>query len=102
VILVALAPLSGIGFALFQVGVVTYVARSAPPGARATAQAVFSGTAFSLGNIAGATLGGQLGGMVGLGRLFGVAALGALIAAIVIWWAIVPTRRVPASRLADT
>ena len=92
VILVALTPLSGVGFALFQVGMVTYVARSAPPGMRATAQALFSGTAFSLGSIAGSTLGGQLAGMVGLGRLFGFAAVGALIAAVVIWWAIVPTR----------
>jgi len=101
VILVALTPLSGVGFALFQVGVVTYVARSAPTGVRATAQALFSGTAFSLGSIAGSTLGGQLAGLVGLGRLFGVAALGALIAAGVIWWAIVPTRGQVESRLAD-
>lgn len=101
VVLVALTPLSGIGFALFQVGVVTYVARSAPPGVRATAQALFSGTAFSLGNIAGSTFGGQLAGMLGLARLFGVAALGALIAAIVIWWAIVPTRQQPERQAAE-
>jgi predicted MFS family arabinose efflux permease len=93
VILVALTPLSGVGFALFQVGVVTYVARSSPPGVRATAQALFSGTAFSLGSIAGSTLGGQLAGAVGLARLFGIAAVGALIAAVVIWWAIVPPQR---------
>jgi MFS transporter, PPP family, 3-phenylpropionic acid transporter len=101
VILVALTPLSGVGFALFQVGVVTYVARSAPPGVRATAQALFSGTAFSLGSIAGSTLGGQLAGMFGLGRLFGVAALAALIAAGVIWGAIVPARGQVESPLAD-
>jgi MFS transporter, PPP family, 3-phenylpropionic acid transporter len=100
-ILVALAPISGVGFALFQVGVVTYVARSAPTGVRATAQALFSGTAFSLGSIAGSTLGGQLAGAVGLGRLFGLAALGALIAAVVIWWAIIPTRRQLEDQLAD-
>src|SRR5205814_9779355 len=43
--IVALSVLSGVGFAVFSVGSVTYVAAHAPPRLRAAAQGVFTGTA---------------------------------------------------------
>lgn len=80
----AVAPLGGVGFAFFYVGTVTYVARQAPPRLQATAQGIFTGTAFSVGTIVGATLGGQLGAVLSLRGLFGACAVGTALAAIVI------------------
>jgi PPP family 3-phenylpropionic acid transporter len=77
-------PLGGVGFAFFYVGTVTYVARSAPPRLQATAQGIYSGTAFSVGTIIGSTIGGQLGAALGLRTLFGLCAVGAALAAVVI------------------
>ena len=80
----AVAPLGGVGYAFFYVGTVTYVARNAPARLQATAQGIFSGTAFSVGTILGSTLGGQLGALLGLRGLFGVGAVGTVLAAAVI------------------
>ena len=77
-------PLGGVGFAFFYVGTVTYVARSTPPRLQATAQGIYSGTAFSVGTILGSTIGGQVGAALGLRALFGVCAVGAALAAVVI------------------
>jgi PPP family 3-phenylpropionic acid transporter len=86
-------PLGGVGFAFFYVGTVTYVARSAPPRLQATAQGIYSGTAFSVGTILGSTIGGQLGAAVGLRALFGVCAVGAALAAVVIGAAVMRAAR---------
>jgi MFS transporter, PPP family, 3-phenylpropionic acid transporter len=80
----AVAPLGGVGYAFFYVGTVTYVSRHAPARLQATAQGLFSGTAFSVGTILGSTLGGQLGSLLGLRGLFGVCAVGTALAAVVI------------------
>ena len=80
----AVAPLGGVGYALFYVGTVTFVSRNAPARLQATAQGIFSGTAFSVGTILGSTIGGQLAGLLGLRGLFGVCAVGAALAAVVI------------------
>jgi PPP family 3-phenylpropionic acid transporter len=79
-----MVPLGGVGFAFFYVGTVTYVARTAPPRLQATAQGIYSGTAFSVGTILGSTIGGQVGAALGLRTLFGVCAMGAALAAVVI------------------
>lgn len=80
----AVSPLGGVGYAFFYVGTVTFVSRNAPARLQATAQGIFSGTAFAVGTILGSTLGGQLAGLLGLRGLFGVCAIGAAIAAVVI------------------
>jgi PPP family 3-phenylpropionic acid transporter len=106
ILIVAAAPIGGIGFAFFYVGTVSYVAQAVPPSIRATAQGMFSGTAFNLGSILGAVLAGQIGAALGLRGLFGVAAAGTILAALVVWRAIVSSggsARDEASRLgADT
>jgi PPP family 3-phenylpropionic acid transporter len=80
----AVAPLGGVGYAFFYVGTVTFVSRNAPARLQATAQGIFSGTAFSVGTILGSTVGGQLAGLLGLRGLFGVCAVGAALAAVII------------------
>jgi PPP family 3-phenylpropionic acid transporter len=83
-LLLAIQPLAGVGFALFYVGTVTYVSREAPARLQATAQGIFSGTAFSVGSIVGATIGGQLGGALTLRGLFLACAVASGIAALVV------------------
>jgi PPP family 3-phenylpropionic acid transporter len=86
---VAIAPLGGVGYALFYVGTVTYVSRAVPPSVQATAQGVFSGTAFAMGAILGSVLGGQVAAALTIPGMFGVAAgttlVGALIVARATW-----------------
>ena len=83
-VLLLVAPLGGVGFAFFFVGTVTYVARVAPTRLQATAQGIYSGTAFSIGTILGSTIGGQVGAAFGLRALFGICAVAAVAAALVI------------------
>ncbi|HVL54741.1 MAG TPA: MFS transporter [Vitreimonas sp.] len=87
-LLLAVAPLGGIGFGLFYVATVGYVARAVPSGVQATAQGVFSGTAFSTGSILGSLIGGQLASAVGLPVLFGVSGIVTGLAGLLVWWAI--------------
>jgi len=96
-LVVAAAPIGGVGFAFFYVGTVSYVARAAPPSVRATAQGMFSGTAFNVGTIFGAVLAGQIGAALTLRGLFVVAAVGTILAALVVWRAVVSGRRTAAA-----
>ena len=84
---VAIAPLGGFGYALFYVGTVTYVSRAVPSTVQATAQGIFSGTAFSLGTILGSVVGGQLAAMLSIAGMFGVAAAATVVAGLVVLWA---------------
>jgi MFS transporter, PPP family, 3-phenylpropionic acid transporter len=84
---IAIAPLGGIGYGLFYVGTVTYVSRAVPPTVQATAQGVFSGTAFSIGTILGSILGGQLAAALTIPGLFGVAAGATVAATVIVFWA---------------
>ena len=81
---VAIAPLGGVAYALFYVGTVTYVARSVPPSVQATAQGIFTGTAFSMGTILGSALGGQIAAAITIPGLFGVSAIATVVAALVV------------------
>jgi PPP family 3-phenylpropionic acid transporter len=81
---VALAPLGGVAFALFYVGTVTYVAQAVPPSVQATAQGVFSGTAFAMGGILGSVLGGQIAAALTIQGMFGVAAVATLGGAFIV------------------
>jgi len=75
--------LQGISFTAFLVGGVTYIARLAPAGLGATAQAIFSSTTFGLGAFAGSLLGGFLYDQVGLARMFLMNSVIALAACLV-------------------
>lgn len=81
---VAIAPLSGVGYALFYVGTVTYIARAVPPSVQATAQGVFSGTSMALGAILGAVLGGQVAAVLTIPGMFAVAAASTLVGALIV------------------
>jgi MFS transporter, PPP family, 3-phenylpropionic acid transporter len=84
---VAIAPLGGIGFALFYVGTVTYVSRAVPASVQATAQGLFSGTAFSIGSILGSIIGGQLAAALTISGMFMVSAVGTALGAGIVLWA---------------
>lgn len=84
---VAIAPLGGIGFALFYVGTVTYVSRAVAPTIQATAQGLFSGTAFSVGTILGSVAGGQLAAALTIPGMFLVSAVGTAAGAAIVLWA---------------
>ena len=84
---VVIAPLGGIGFALFYVGTVTYVSRAVPPSVQATAQGLFSGTAFSIGTILGSIIGGQLAAALTIPGMFMISAIGTAVGAGIVLWA---------------
>ena len=81
---VAIAPLGGVGYALFYVGTVTYVARAVPPSVQATAQGIFTGTAFAMGAILGSVLGGQIAAALTIPGMFGVSAVATVVGALVV------------------
>jgi MFS family permease len=82
------APLGGVGFALFYVGIVTVVAKSVPAEVQATAQGVYSGMTFSLGAVVGAVLGGAAAPLLGLPGMFGAAAVAGVAGALIVGWAV--------------
>jgi len=98
---VAASPLAGIGFAFFYVGTVTWVARNLPRRMQATSQSVFTGTTVSIGAIGGSIVGGLIAGALSLAVLFGVAAVGHGLGAIVVWRAIGRSRPVADVALAS-
>jgi len=63
---------------------VTYVARAVPPSVQATAQGLFSGTAFAMGAILGSVLGGQVAAVLTIPGMFGVSAGATLIGAVIV------------------
>jgi PPP family 3-phenylpropionic acid transporter len=81
---VLVAPLGGIGFALFYVGIVGVVARAVPAGSQATAQGLFTGMSFSLGLVVGSVAGGVVAPVVGLSGLFAASAVATALGAIVV------------------
>ena len=91
-VIVAVAPLGGIGFALFHVGTISYVARAVRLEVQTTALGLFTGTGFLLGQILGALVGGQLAGPLGLQGLFAAAAFATLGAAGLVWFAVASAR----------
>lgn len=82
---VLIAPLGGVAYGLFYVGTVTYVSRAVPADVQATAQGIFTGTAFSMGTILGSVVGGQLASLLTIPGMFGVAAVATLAGAGTIW-----------------
>jgi PPP family 3-phenylpropionic acid transporter len=85
---VGVALLSGIGFSLFLVGVTTWLADRVPTALRATAQALFLGTAYAIGTILGALGAGWAAGASGLDAMFYEGALLAALGTVVTWTAV--------------
>ncbi len=92
--LVYISVLEGFSFGCFFVGGVTYVARLAPTSLSGTAQGLFAAVA-GLATIVGSSLGGVIAGWVTIPGMFAMTAVGHLIAAFVVMYAI---RRGPAPR----
>ncbi len=67
---VAVATVSGVGYALYLVGVTTWLADRAPVHLRATAQALFLGTAYALGTIGGSLVAGWLAQLLSMDAMF--------------------------------
>ena len=82
------APIGGIGFALFYVGTVSYIAGATPADIQATAQGIFTGTAFAAGAVAGSVIGGWFAVTFTLPGLFAASALATAIGALLVWVAI--------------
>lgn len=94
-VLVALAPLAGVGFAFCYVGTVSHVARTVPADLGATAQGLFSGTAFSVGTILGAMIAGALARTGDLAIVFAVSAAGTGLASAILWRSVAAPMRDP-------
>jgi MFS transporter, PPP family, 3-phenylpropionic acid transporter len=88
VVALLVAPLGGIGFALFYVGLVSFVARSVPHDVQATAQGLFTGMTFSLGSVVGTLVAGFVAPVIGLPNLFLAAALATGVGVFVVAWAV--------------
>jgi PPP family 3-phenylpropionic acid transporter len=82
-LLVAIAPLEGVGFSLFFVGGVGFVAVRAPAGLAGTAQGVFSATA-GLAAIMGSGAAGMVASSLSIPGMFAVAGAVGIVAAIVV------------------
>jgi PPP family 3-phenylpropionic acid transporter len=82
------APLGGIGFALFYVGLVSFVARAVPRDVQATAQGVFTGMTFSFGSVVGTVIAGFVAPIIGLPGLFLTAAVATALGTLVVAWAV--------------
>lgn len=86
VALVLIAPVEGVGFALFFVGGVTFVAHRAPASLAATAQGVYTAVS-GLAAILGAALGGLVAGAAGIAAMFAACAAGGIAATLVVAFA---------------
>ncbi len=79
-VVVYVQALHGLSYATYFVGGVVYTNQRAPEGLSATAQALFSGTAYGVGMVAGALAGGYIYDWIGMASLFRICAVGAAVA----------------------
>jgi len=86
----------GVGYALFLIGGVTYVASRVPPQLAATAQGLLQSVTISLSNVAGGATAGLVAGAIGIQGMFGAATAVGLVGAAIIAVAARP-RAIPAS-----
>jgi PPP family 3-phenylpropionic acid transporter len=87
-LLVAASAIGGIGYGLFTVGAVTYVARHMPPRLAATGQGIYQGVAIGLSGVVAAAAGGLAAGSLGIAGMFALAAAVGLLAAGVVAFAV--------------
>lgn len=82
---VAVALLSGVGFSFLLVGITGWLAGRVPSSLRATSQALFLGTAYAIGSIAGSLGAGWISNAISLDAMYYAATVVAAIAAVTIW-----------------
>jgi PPP family 3-phenylpropionic acid transporter len=82
--LIASTAVGGGGYALTMVGTTSYIASRVPSQLQATAQALFSGTTFAFGSIAGSILAGQIASAHGLWAVYPVGAVAAAVGVVLI------------------
>jgi PPP family 3-phenylpropionic acid transporter len=91
VMLVAIAPLEGLGFACAFVGGVTWLAARLPGALGGTAQGLFSASA-GLATIIGSVAGGTLAGAIGIPGMFATCAAVGAVGTAVLWYAVLGPR----------
>jgi MFS family permease len=91
IMLVAIAPLEGLGFACAFVGGVTVLASRLPASVGGTAQGLFSAST-GLATIIGSVVGGTVAGAVGIHWMFAASAAIALAGAILLGYAVLGPR----------
>jgi PPP family 3-phenylpropionic acid transporter len=84
-VLVATAAFHGFTFGAFYLSSVAWMMERAPGSLRATGQSLFVAATFGVGGIVGYRVAGMLYDALGGHRLFGVAAIMALLPALVLW-----------------
>jgi PPP family 3-phenylpropionic acid transporter len=84
IVLVVASGFGGVGYALFTVGGVTFVAQRVPPALAATGQGIFQGAALGLSGVIAAAAGGLVAGAVGIAGMFTIAGVVGLSAAVVV------------------
>jgi PPP family 3-phenylpropionic acid transporter len=89
-VLVALAPLHGLTFGAFYVASVAFLARRVPPELRASGQALFAAVTFGVGGLVGYAGSGAAYDWLGGHRLFAVAGVLELVAAVLVLQAAPP------------
>jgi PPP family 3-phenylpropionic acid transporter len=77
--------LSGLSFAFYLVGGVTYVKEHTPEGLSTTAQSIYNLVGFGVGSIAGSLVGGYLYETAGITILFRLLSVVAVVALGVFW-----------------
>jgi PPP family 3-phenylpropionic acid transporter len=85
---VAVSLLSGVGFSLMLVGVTGWLADRVPGSLRATAQALFLGTAYATGSIAGSLGAGWIANSFSLDAMLFASTLVAAVGAVLTWAAV--------------
>lgn len=98
-LLVGASLLSGTGYALMYVGLVTAASSRLPAHRQATGQALLQATMMGLGPLIGSSLGGFAYEHTSSEVLFGIAALVALVGAVLARVAAVPRRRQSPKRM---
>jgi MFS transporter, PPP family, 3-phenylpropionic acid transporter len=83
--------LGGIGYGLFTIGGVTYVASHVPPELAATGQGIFQGVSLGLSGVIAAAVAGVLAGGLGIAGMLAIAAAVGLGAAVIIAIAVLPS-----------
>ncbi len=94
-VLVALAPLHGLTFGAFYVACVAFLARRVPPELRASGQALFAAVTFGVGGLVGYASSGAAYDWLGGHRLFAVAGVLELAAAVLVLQASPPPEGEP-------
>jgi PPP family 3-phenylpropionic acid transporter len=90
-VLMALAPLHGLTFGAFYVACVAFLARRVPPELRASGQALFAAVTFGVGGLVGYASSGAAYDWLGGHRLFAVAGVLELVAAVLVLQASPPS-----------